>query len=139
MKWMAAFFLGACLLSAQDASPVQTLVTPLGVPCEPGQANPLGENFPVLCPAADQQGAMVFVTAPGLTPAGFKITVNYTAADGSSQTATQTIARNADGDWTTAVFQIGRMQTANLSGVQITSVTAEAVDSVSDEQPPLEE
>ncbi len=128
MKWMAVtFFMAVGLLSAQD---VQTVVTPLGVPCEPGQANPLGDGFPVICPAVEQQGALVFVGAPGSSKAGFKVTINYTAADGSSQTATQTVARNADGDWTVVVFQIGRLQTAALSGNQVTSVTAEPVDSL---------
>ncbi|MBI4903240.1 MAG: hypothetical protein HY820_06365 [Acidobacteria bacterium] len=136
MKWMVvAFFMAASLLSAQD---VQTVVTPLGVPCEPGQANPLGDNFPVICPAADQQGALVFVGAPGSTKAGFKVTVNYTDADGGSQTATQTVARNAEGDWTVVVFQIGRLQTTALSGNQITSVTAEGVDSLEPADEPEE-
>src|SRR5258708_1844870 len=99
MKWIASFFVVVGMLSAQDASSVQTLVTPLGIPCDPGQPNPFGDSFPIVCPPVDQQGAMVFVNGNGATPVAYKVTVNYTAADGSTQTSVQPMTRNTHSDW----------------------------------------
>ncbi|MBL8177852.1 MAG: hypothetical protein JNK48_24450 [Bryobacterales bacterium] len=109
---------------AQD-SPVTTRVAPLGIPCEPGQALPIGAGFPIVCPPAAEQGFMVFVKTTDDATAGYKVKLRYTTAEGEAKEAEQSIARNKNGAWTVAVFQVGRMKTDALSGNTASGVDVE--------------
>jgi len=124
MKKVSLFLLACALGMAQD-SPVSTLVAPLGIPCEPGQALPLGPGFPLFCPPAAEQGAMVFVKTTEEAPKAFRVKVRYTTADGEAKESEQVVARNKDGEWTTVVYQIGRLKTADLSGNTVNGVDVE--------------
>jgi hypothetical protein len=120
-------------LFAQDAPP-ETIVTPLGIPCEPGEPSPFGPEFPLACPPVEQQGVMVFVKGAG-EPVGFKATIKYTNADGEQKEESKTVARNPDNEWTVIVFQIGRLKTEKLAGNTIDETKAEPVDTVPEPEP----
>lgn len=105
----------ATLAMAQD-SPVTTRIAPLGIPCEPGQALPIGSGFPIVCPPAEEQGFMVFVKTTDDATAGYKVKLRYTTSAGEAKQAEQSVARNKNGAWTVVVFQVGRMKTDTLSG-----------------------
>lgn len=135
MKKVSLFLIACGLTMAQD-SPVSTLVAPLGIPCEPGQALPLGPGFPLFCPPAAEQGAMVFVKTTEEAPKAYRVKVRYTTAEGEAKESDQLVARNKDGEWTTLVYQIGRLKTADLSGNTVDGVDVEQLaDLPADDQP----
>lgn len=115
---------------AQD-SPVTSRVAPLGIPCEPGQALPIGTGFPIVCPPAEEQGFMVFVKTTDEATAGYKVKLRYTTAAGEAKEAEQSIARNRNGAWTVVVFQVGRMKTDTLTGNTADGVDVEQLSSFS--------
>ena len=120
-----SLFLMMCGLGMAQDSPVSTLVAPLGIPCEPGQALPLGPGFPLFCPPVAEQGAMVFVKTVEEAPKAFRVKVRYTTAEGEAKESEQVVGRNKDGEWTTLVYQIGRLKTADLSGNNVDGVDVE--------------
>lgn len=122
MRSLVVMTMMAMACWAQDENPVTTQVAPLGIPCEPGDTLPLGPGFPMVCPPVEEQGVMVFVKTTDASTLGYQATVRYTNAAGEQNTSEQTIARNADGDWTIGVFKIGRVKTANLPGITIDGV-----------------
>jgi len=115
---------------AQD-SPVTSRVAPLGIPCEPGQALPIGTGFPIVCPPAEEQGFMVFVKTTDEATAGYKVKLRYTTAAGEAKEADQSIARNKNGAWTVVVFQVGRMKTDTLTGNTADGVDVEQLSTFS--------
>ncbi|MBI3208400.1 MAG: hypothetical protein HYZ37_05800 [Candidatus Solibacter usitatus] len=138
MKLAAMLLASTFIVSAQEAPPAQTLVTPLGIPCEPGQPGPFGPGFPLACPPVEQQGAMIFVKWPETTSVAYKVTVNYTTTDGQEMTSVKSVARSAETEYSIAVFQIGRLKTDTLSGNTISSVTVELAETVDPPPPPPE-
>jgi hypothetical protein len=120
---LAAAF--ACLALCQDAPVVEVKVTPLGIPCEPGQPLPLGSGFPIPCPPVEEQGIMVFLKTSEPSTAAYKAKVRYTTADGEQKQSEQVLPRNQDGDWTAGVYKIGRIKTDTLSGNTIDGVDVE--------------
>lgn len=123
--------LAAVAAVAQEESPVTTRVAPLGIPCEPGQALPIGTGFPIVCPPAEEQGFMVFVKTTDEGTAGYKVKLRYTTNDGEDKEAEQSVARNKNGAWTVAVFQVGRMKTDTLSGNTAKGVDVEQLTTFS--------
>lgn len=121
---LAFCFLG--VVFAQDAGP-EVRVTPLGVPCEPGEPSPFGPEFPISCPPVAEQGIMAFVRATDEGTAGFRVTVKYTTAEGEEREAVQTVTRNRENEWSVAVFQIGRVKTERLPGITVGETRAEAL------------
>lgn len=115
---------------SQD-SPVTTRVAPLGIPCEPGQALPIGTGFPIVCPPAEEQGFMVFVKTTEDGTAGYKVKLRYTTTAGEAKEAEQSVARNKNGAWTVVVFQVGRMKTDTLAGNTADGVDVEQLSSFS--------
>jgi hypothetical protein len=135
MKLVSLFVIAGGLMMAQD-SPVSTLVAPLGIPCEPGQALPLGPGFPLFCPPIAEQGAMVFVKTSEEAPKAYRVKVRYTSAEGEAKESEQIVGRNKDGEWTTLVYQIGRLKTADLAGNTVDGVDVEQLaDLPADAQP----
>ena len=136
-KVFSLLAVSAAFAIAQD-SPTSTLVAPLGIPCEPGQELPLGPGFPVVCPAAEEQGFLVFVKTTNADTGGFKLTLRYKNNDGEAKTAEQTVARNKENDWTTVVFQVGRMKTEALPGNTVDGVDVEETAAPPTTEPPTE-
>lgn len=98
------------------AGDVEYLLTPLGLPCEPGDVQ-FG-FFP--CPPVAAQGVLLHVRSGDPNFTAFEVTVEY---DGG-QTRTATFGRRMEGDqWTSQGFQIGRVKTANLPGVVVTKIS----------------
>lgn len=116
MHRIALFIAFAATLAVAQDSPVTTRIAPLGIPCEPGQALPIGSGFPIVCPPAEEQGFMVFVKTTDDATAGYKVKLRYTTSGGEAKEAEQSVARNKNGAWTVVVFQVGRMKTDTLPG-----------------------
>lgn len=114
----------------QRAEGVEYLITPLGLPCEPGMADisfsqqpphvPADGSGLVLgfypCPPVAQQGILLHVRETDDADfAAWHVTVRH-----SNGTAVQTFPRRRDGDrWASIGLQIGRVKTPTLDGVTI--------------------
>lgn len=116
----AVIFLVFAVVGAQaqrgTVGDVEYLLTPLGFPCEPGDAV-LGV-YP--CPPIEAQGVLLHVRSGDPNFSAFEVTLEYD--NGKSSTAT--FGRRMEGDqWTSQGFQIGRMKTANLPGVVVSKIS----------------
>ncbi|MCC6393335.1 MAG: hypothetical protein IT167_22230 [Bryobacterales bacterium] len=125
---LAAAF--ACLALSQDTPAVEVKITPLGIPCEPGQPLPLGSGFPIPCPPVEEQGIMLFLKTSEPSTAAYKAKVRYTTADGEQKESEQVVPRSQDGEWTAGIYKIGRIRTDTLSGNTIDGVDVEQLSTL---------
>lgn len=105
----------------------EVLVTPLGIPCQPGDSI-LG-IFP--CPPVEAQGVLIHVRSDDWrtgTHDSYAVTVTYRTATGERKAVAGTVKRERDfgkdwdDGWRAIGLNIGRLQTATLSGITVESV-----------------